>query len=81
MQERPQHYTDGQRELLRRIENGEVTHAGERAELVLRLMRRTEAQQTERQVRTRMTRQAVEPDAAPPPFEEQGLFQGAIKLI
>lgn len=78
---RPGHYTTHQRETLERIRRGDSVDASARSELLLTYMRRTEAQALERGTRRKVTAQAVTPMRAPPPFENQGLFAGAIRII
>jgi hypothetical protein len=81
VESRPEHYTTAQKEVVRRLVAGEPTRPGERAELLLQLTRRSEAQKTERTVRQRVTRTAIEPEYPPPAFEQQSEFKGAIRLI
>jgi hypothetical protein len=79
--ERPMHYSSAQKDALERLQRGRDTTAHERAELVLQLMRRSEAQKLERQTRRTMTQSVAKVDVPVPAFENQDLFRGAIKLI
>jgi hypothetical protein len=78
---RPAHYTTEHHELVRRLRSGEHVAPALANDLMLQAMRRTDAQKLERRVKHRLTADLITPSDDPPPFEDQQLFQGAIKLI
>lgn len=80
-EDRPEHYTDVQRAQLEQLRQGHRLRPQEESELLLQFMRRTDAQKAERAVRKEVTKEEVAPKEDPPPFEDQDLFQGAIKLV
>ena len=80
-EERPTHYTAAQKALIERLRLTQPVSLAEKNELMLQYVRRTDAQKAEQQVRKKLTEDLVTPEQRPPAFEEQGLFQGAIKLI
>ena len=80
-EDRPEHYTDAQRAQLEQLHQGHRLRPQEESELLLQFMRRSDAQKAERTTRKERTKKEVAPEEGPPPFEDQDLFQGAIKLV
>lgn len=78
---RPTHYRAEQLAVLERLRRGESVAESARSDLLLQYMRRTDAQSAERDARKKLTQKIVTPDSDPPPFENQELFRGAIRLI
>ena len=78
---RQQHYTPEQHVALAELRRGAAVPASTRAELLLTYARRTEAAALERDTRRRVTAETTRPGKAPPPFESQGEFAGAIRII
>lgn len=67
--------------MLLRLRTGQPVSPEQRSGLVLSYVRTTAAQQKERETRRRVTKEIVEPEDEPPPFEHQEDFKGAIGLI
>ncbi len=77
---RPRHYNAEQHETFAQLERGDATTSTARSTLFLQYMRQTEAQRAEQATRRALTGSMVRPEQEPPPFEQQDLFRGAIKL-
>lgn len=77
---RRDHYTSEQHEVLERLGRGEDVDKRLRSELLMQFMRRTEPARLEHKVKAKISKEPLE-EVKAPAFEEQDLFQGAIKIL
>ncbi len=76
---RPDHYTEAQKNALVQLSRGEKVPSSVRSDLLLQFTRRSEPQKLERRMRRERSEAEQWALEALPAFEDQKLFEGAIR--